>query len=510
MLIRSYVAVMLTALVGSLLLTPLARRLALAVGAVGRTGGRHVHGQVTPRLGGLAIAGGWSISVLGVWAVGLMPADVIGQYRAEFAAVLIGGLAMCVVGAVDDVRGLPVSRKLIAQCAVAILAYSCGFRIDGVALPLVGTLSMGIFALPVTVLWIIGITNAVNLIDGLDGLAAGVAFFAAFTTFTVAWIGGSPFAAWMAAPLMGVLAGFLVFNFNPARIFMGDSGSYFLGFVLATVSLTGARQQKASTAVSLLVPMIALGLPIFDTLFTMFRRYLERRSLFSPDRGHIHHRLLDLGLTHRRAVMTLYGVCVIFTVCAIGVSFGRAWQAGIALLSVSLVCVALVRFAGYFEYLHRVRRQEARIYDPSTDRLRHVVPLLLQELWSAHGEREIIGVLPTCLAGCSMERIDIETIEGAPVHCVESAPGSGVGREIQRARFPIGREDRARTRISFAWHGDRPEVPAPTAILLQLLVDAVAQRLQTCGSELAPRPIENEEESLPHGLLPLPSSTEGA
>ena len=103
---------------------------------------------------------------------------------------------------------------------------------------------------------------------------------------------------------------------------MGDSGSYFLGYVLATISLTGARQQKASTAISLLVPMIALGLPIFDTLFTMFRRYLERRSMFSPDRGYIHHRLLDLGLTHRRTVVLLYGVCVIFTACAIGVSFG--------------------------------------------------------------------------------------------------------------------------------------------------------------------------------------------
>jgi UDP-GlcNAc:undecaprenyl-phosphate GlcNAc-1-phosphate transferase len=508
MFMRSYVAVMLAALVGSVLLTPLARRFALAVGAVGRTGGRNVHGQVTPRLGGLAIAAGWSASVLGAWMLGGIPANVIAQYRSEFVAVLVGGLAMCLVGAVDDIRGLPVSRKLIAQVAVAILAYACGFRIDGVALPFVGTLSMGIFALPVTILWIIGITNAVNLIDGLDGLAAGVAFFAAFTTFIVALIGGSPFAAWMAAPLMGVLAGFLFFNFNPARIFMGDSGSYFLGYVLATMSLTGARQQKASTAVSLLVPMIALGLPIFDTLFTMFRRYLERRSMFSPDRGHIHHRLLDLGLTHRRAVMLLYGVCVIFTACAIGVSFGRLWQAGVALLSVSLVCVALVRFAGYFEYLHGVRRQEAHIYDPSTDRLRHVVPVLLRELSSAHGEREIMAVLPSCLAGCAMERIEIETVDGAALHTLEAGPGSGTGREILRARFPIGREERARTRISFAWHEGRPDVPAPTAILLQLLVDALAHSLQACGSELAPRPIEDDAESL-HGLVPLPSSGEG-
>ena len=160
---------------------------------------------------------------------------------------------------------------------------------------------MGVFALPVTVLWIVGVTNAVNLIDGLDGLAAGVTFFAAFTSFVIASISGSVFVALTMAALMGALVGFLFFNFNPARIFMGDSGSYFLGFVLATTALAGGGlQQKASTAVSLLVPVLALGVPIFDTLFSMFRRVLERRPIFSADRGHVHHRLLDIGLTHRR------------------------------------------------------------------------------------------------------------------------------------------------------------------------------------------------------------------
>jgi hypothetical protein len=157
-----------------------------------------------------------------------------------------------------------------------------------------------------------------------------------------------------------------------------------------------------------------------------------------------------------------------------------------------------------------VRRQEARIYEPSTDRLRYVVPLLLRELSSAHGEREIMAVLPGFLASCAMERIDIETLDGAALHAIEAAPGSGTGREILRARFPIGREERARARISFAWHEGRPDVPAPTAILLQLLVDALALGLQACGSELAPRPIEDDEESLAHGLVPLPSSGEGA
>jgi len=503
MVMPSYIAAIFVALVASLLLTPLARRLALKVGALGRPGGRNIHGNATPRLGGIAIAGGW---VLGLLAPSGLPDEVTSLYRSELAAVIAGGLLMCLTGAVDDVRGLTVGRKLLAQTAVAIVAFACGFRIDAIALPFIGALPMGVFALPVTVIWIIGITNAVNLIDGLDGLAAGVAFFAALTTFTVGIIGGNPFAAWLSAPLMGVLAGFLFFNFNPARIFMGDAGSYFLGYVLATVSLTGAGSQKASTAVSLLVPMIALGLPIFDTLFTMFRRFLERRSMFSADRGHIHHRLLDLGLTHRRAVVLLYCVCVIFTVCAIGVSLGRAWQTGIALLSVSVVCVALVRFAGYFEYLHNLRRQEARMYDPTTSHLRHVVPVLLRELAAAGGEEDVFGALSRCQVGCAMDRIDVEALDGKSLHRVEASPDSGT-RELLRATYPVGREDRARARVTFVWHGDGGAVPASSAILLQVLVDAVAQSLTSCGSDLAPIAMTPDDESVPHGLL---ASTESA
>src|SRR5690606_22890845 len=143
------------------------------------------------------------------------------------------------------------------------------------------------------------------LIDGLDGLAAGVVFFAGVTNFVVAYISGSVMTALIMAAMLGSVLGFLIYNFNPARIFMGDSGSYLLGYVLAVTALAGASQ-KASTAVALLVPIVALGVPIFDTLFTIVRRFLERRPIFSPDRGHVHHRLLDLGLTHRRAVVILY------------------------------------------------------------------------------------------------------------------------------------------------------------------------------------------------------------
>src|SRR5688572_7910837 len=247
---RSYTAAFVVALIAGLLLTPLVRWLALQRGAVGRNVGRHVHAGKIPRIGGLALMLGWCAPLILFLPIGGFGTDTLGHAGNQLFGVIGGALALCLVGAVDDIRGLRMRHKLIAQVAVAGFAYACGFRIEAVSLPFVGTVSMGIFAAPITIIWVVGITNAMNLIDGLDGLAAGVSFFAALTGFVVAVLNGSPLVALVLAPLMGVLLAFLVFNFNPARIFMGDSGSYFLGYVLATTSLAGAVQQKASTAVS--------------------------------------------------------------------------------------------------------------------------------------------------------------------------------------------------------------------------------------------------------------------
>ncbi len=504
---RSYLAVMLAALVSTVCLTPLARRLALAIGAVGSVGGRNVHARSIPRLGGLASTVGSCVTVLVFLKVGGFPAAVLSGSRSQLFGGIVGGLLLCAIGAVDDVRGVRASRKLMAHVLVAALAYWCGFRIEAIALPFGGTLAMGAFALPVTTLWIVGITNAVNLIDGLDGLAAGVAFFAALTSFVVAYLGGNPFVALTSAALMGVLAGFLFFNFNPARIFMGDSGSYFLGYTLATLSLTGSLQQKASTAVSLLVPMIALGLPIFDTALTMFRRFLERRSLFSPDRGHIHHRLLDLGLTHRRAVVSLYGVCIVFTASAIAVSLGRTWQTGVALFCVSTVCIALVRFGGYFEYRHLLRRQTTRMYDPNAEKLRHAVPQALRDLGPAMDEHDLLDWLRIRAIECGLDRIELESMEGQPLHMIEPQPGDSATRDTLQSTYPIGHDTTARARVRFVFRADQADLSPQVAILLQLLVDAFAQALGRAGSNLAPERSGALDSERPGQPLPLPTSS---
>jgi UDP-GlcNAc:undecaprenyl-phosphate GlcNAc-1-phosphate transferase len=227
-----------------------------------------MHGAPIARLGGVAIALAFWAPICGLYFVDSGVGFHLEQSVRSTAGVLGGGALLLCLGIADDTLGVRARNKLVVQTIAACLAYALGIRIEAVSVPVLGyELEMGVFALPITVLWIVGITNAVNLIDGLDGLAAGVAFFAALTNLVVAVVSGSVFVAVFMASLMGAMAGFLLYNFNPARIFMGDSGSYLIGYVLATTSLVGASQ-KASTAVALLVPMVAMGVPIFDTLFS--------------------------------------------------------------------------------------------------------------------------------------------------------------------------------------------------------------------------------------------------
>lgn len=494
---KSYVAACLISLVLSVLVTPLVRRLALRLGAVSTPGGRHVNGRTIPRLGGIGLAFAWAVPVVVLALRDPMVMRALDGKWLQIATVVVGGGTICTVGALDDVRGLRSLYKLAAQVFVSVFAFACGFEIQAIQLPLFGTLQMGVFALPVTVLWIVGVTNAVNLIDGLDGLAAGVTFFAALTSFVIASISGSVFVALTMAALMGALVGFLFFNFNPARIFMGDSGSYFLGFVLATTALAGGGlQQKASTAVSLLVPVLALGVPIFDTLFSMFRRVLERRPIFSADRGHVHHRLLDLGLTHRRAVVFLYGISSLLAAGAIAVSLGRSWHVGLALLSVSLVFVGFVRFLGYFEYLHFRKRQRARLRDPFTENLRRVIPRLIVSLSRASSEDAALDILERLTTETAVLCVEVlgpaET--DARQRCWRAAGADCTRRDLAEITFPIGPEATAVARLRFRWSCEM-EDPAPQVdMLLQILVDELSGVLLAFESNLLPVPERTESE----------------
>ncbi|NUQ74701.1 MAG: undecaprenyl/decaprenyl-phosphate alpha-N-acetylglucosaminyl 1-phosphate transferase [Polyangiaceae bacterium] len=489
---RSFVAAFAVSTVVCGALTPAVRRLAHRVGAVSQPSARHVHERPTPRLGGLAIFVAFFAPLIGLFFVDSPVAVMFTSEPRKVLGLFLGSLVMCGVGVADDTRGMRALYKFLAQIAAGVIAFECGFEIRAVSLPLFGELSMGIFAAPVTVLWVVGIINAVNLIDGLDGLAAGVVFFAAVTNLVVGLVVGADFVCLLMSSMLGAVFAFLFFNFNPARIFMGDSGSYFLGYVLAITSLAGASQ-KASTAVALLAPVVALGVPIFDTLFTMVRRFLERRPLFSPDRGHIHHRLLDMGLTHRRAVLIIYGVSVVLTGLAIAISIGRSWEAGLAMLVASLVLIGLVKFVGYFEYLKPRARDAARLRSRDGELLRQVLPKAVRSLAGVQSEEDLFAALGNVAAEAQLDLIDVielggEGPEKPEPKCVwQRYPKADRLRDdLMAASFCIGPEHSARAALCFRWESSAGEVTPQAEILLEVLVDIVAAELSRLRSPLAP------------------------
>lgn len=483
---RAYAAAFVLAAVVGMILTPIVRGLALRWQVVDRPGGRHVHRRTIPRLGGTAICVSFLVPLAGLFHAESAVAAIFRGESSRAWGLIAGAVSMCVLGVIDDTRGVRAIYKLLVQIVVATIAFGCGFRIEAVNLPLLGTLSMGVFALPVTVFWIVGIVNAVNLIDGLDGLAGGVVFFAALTNLVVAVLSGNIFVAIVMASTMGAVLAFLFYNFNPARIFMGDSGSYFLGYVLATTSLFGSSQ-KASTTVSLLVPMVALGVPIFDTLFAMVRRFLERRSIFSPDRGHVHHRLLDMGITHRRAVLILYGVSVVFAAAAIALSLGRNWEVGIAILVASAAMIGLVRFVGHFEYSHLRSRQKARIRSYHSEVLRRLVPSVRARFAEALSEADIFCALEQIGRDAKFEVIEIIGEEGSetpPRFRWTKAPSAERPRDSVSARYPL--EGAPAYDVKFVWQSEFGEVSPQVEILLQILADVLQSELRRVGSGLVP------------------------
>lgn len=483
---QTYLTSFVVATIAGALLTPVARRVAFRFGVVSTPGGRHIHGRSIPRLGGLGIFVAAVLTLLGGLVFGGL--DQVFEVHQErlLVGLLAGGAIMFVIGLLDDVKGVRALYKLYAQIAAAVVAWALGFRMDVIDLPLFEPMSMGIFSLPITVLWIVGIINAVNLIDGLDGLAAGVVFFAAVTNFVVAWLMGTSFVAIVMATVAGAVLGFLFFNFNPARIFMGDSGSYFLGFTLAVCSIAGPLQ-KASAAVSIAVPVAALGVPIIDTLLAMVRRFLEKRPLFSPDRGHIHHRLLDMGITHRRAVLIIYGVTIALCIGSIAIAFGRQWQVGAAVLGVSAVLFGLIRFIGYFEYLVVVGRQKQRIRSRHVEWLRKIIMSLPARISGARDEGEVLTAMAWLAREARLHWIELRR-EKDVVHRWSGADYEDMDeRDVTTAVFPLNQQGH---NLRFGWKSEYGDVPPQMEILLQLVMDQLEENLRRVGSPLVPKAAE--------------------
>ena len=340
-------AALLTAALVAVISTPVVRSLAFRVGAVDvPRDTRRMHDHPIPRMGGLAIFFGFILSVL-----------IFLPLTSELRGMLLGGVIIVILGIFDDIFALPALPKLLVQIGAALIAVLEGNRIEFLSNPNIFSSSpyweLGWLSVPITVLWIVAITNSVNLIDGLDGLACGVSTISSMTLLVIALIVAEPDVAILMAALSGACIGFLPYNLNPAKIFMGDTGSTFLGFILAAVSIQGLF--KFYAIISFAVPFLMLGLPIFDTCFAILRRVSHGQSPMQPDRGHIHHRLIDMGFTQKQAVAVLYIISAILGLSAVVLTTSGVTK---AMLFLASLCVAGGVAAMLF--LNRIKEEDSK------------------------------------------------------------------------------------------------------------------------------------------------------
>ena len=321
----------LIALIVTNALAPALRRFARRIGAIDYPGGRRINVRPMPRLGGIAIFIGF-VAALAVAMVITRPIELVRSADSVFIripvsprtdqgvlGILLGSTLLFLVGLWDDARGMHPAAKFLLQVAAAAILIPFGLTTRFITHPLTGEiLSLGPFGALFTVGWVVAVVNATNFIDGVDGLASGIAAIAGATLFLAAGVKADIISMVLASCLIGTMLGFLVHNFNPARIIMGDSGSMFIGYVLGGISVMGLY--KSVTALSLIVPILALAVPIVDTGFAIIRRFRSRQPIYLPDRGHLHHRLLDRGLSQRQTVFLLYLVSAFFGVGALAVA----------------------------------------------------------------------------------------------------------------------------------------------------------------------------------------------
>ncbi len=331
--------------------TPLVRRLAFKIGAIDvPRDKRRMHKKPTPRLGGLAIVFGFLVATL-----------CFGHMSRELTGTLIGAAVIVIMGIVDDCKALDAKLKFVVQiCAALIVVFVGNIKVDVLTNPNIFS-EEPYWVLPswlsvtVTVLWIVFITNAVNFIDGLDGLAAGVSAIMSVSLVFIAMRVGEYSIGILGIAIMGSCFGFLPFNFNPAKIFMGDTGSTFLGFMLATLSIQGVF--KSYAVISFAVPMLILGLPLFDASFAMIRRMATGKSPMVADRGHLHHRLIDMGFSQKQTVFILYAISGVLGISAVLLAESGILRALLLLICV-LIFLMIASLLGKNSYVHNAETQE--------------------------------------------------------------------------------------------------------------------------------------------------------
>lgn len=308
-----YVMYLAIAMVITLATTPLVKKLAIRWGAVDKPDHRKVHTRLMPRLGGLAIYIAFAICFF-----------LFVPKTKEALGIFIGATVIVITGAIDDRYQISPKAKLLGQIIAAAIVMAVGLRVEFINLPFDGQVNFSWLSIPITLLWLVGVTNAINLIDGLDGLAAGVSGIALLATAVMAVLMGNTMAILFSVILLGAVIGFLFFNFHPAKIFMGDTGSLFLGFNLAALSILGFKQV---TLMAFIVPILILGVPLSDTFYAIVRRWVHKQPISQPDKNHLHHCLLSMGFSHRKTVIVIYSISAVFALSAVLFSQSKQWAA---------------------------------------------------------------------------------------------------------------------------------------------------------------------------------------
>jgi UDP-GlcNAc:undecaprenyl-phosphate/decaprenyl-phosphate GlcNAc-1-phosphate transferase len=455
------------ALVISLGATPVIRDLAVKLGAVDSvSSSRKVHTQPKPRLGGIAIVAG----VYGSLLLGLTQHEVRAALLADVTATIglaIAGIGIAALGLVDDLRGVRARYKLAGQLAAALVLYAVGFRIEVISNPFGAPIVLGPLSVPVTLLWIAGVSNAINLIDGLDGLAGGIAAAGAVVTMAMGANASDPLVMVAAAALLGGVLGFLVYNVNPASIFMGDSGSLLLGLVLAALSVRPqALDAQGAQGVPLLAIVLALGVPIADTFAAMVRRAARGMPMFSADREHVHHRLLDVGLAHRQAVIALWFATALLSACGVyvasaGPGRGLVVCAAIALTAGALYWLGIIRLGTPALRRRRERNHlRLRAIRTAAQRLRNAVRI-------SEIRREVVTLAPVVAAESIRLRFH-----------ADRAAVLWEPRCLAASRFPVEPSDPDGTAVEVVWRDGKLTPDRDTEIAIELLCQNVAGALK--------------------------------
>jgi UDP-GlcNAc:undecaprenyl-phosphate/decaprenyl-phosphate GlcNAc-1-phosphate transferase len=445
------------------LLTPLVRNFARDRGWVDRPDGRRkLHLTPVPRLGGVAVFAAFSLtcgSLILLQRGGYIAADISAS---AYLHLLIACAAVVAVGVVDDVYDIRPAGKLLVQAMAGFYLYLNGYQITGLSNPLTGeSVDPGMFSAPLTLIWFVGMSNAFNLIDGLDGLAAGVGLFSTSSLFIACVINERWEIAIIAAALGGALLGFLRYNFNPASVFLGDSGALFLGFALAAIAVRGSM--KSSAAIAVAAPLMALAVPILDASIAVFRRLVRGDDVFRADGDHIHHRLLRMGLTPSRVVGVMYAVAAAFGALSLLTMTARGQVMGMVIIASSVVTWVGIHQLGYAEFGEIQRTLRYGVGNQRRTMGNNVyLASLVQRFAEAADTEQLRATLAEAVARLQFQRVEVVFEEGA-------VPAD------MRAAFPVWEREAAdpRTHPMSAWRipivaGGRP---VATVVLTRGLTD---------------------------------------